>query len=139
MLASKMGRITNPSFAIRLVYAVCLAGATYNHATIVAIHGIGWDYGGLPAFVCAYWTSLTLIDALAAVLLLTAPRPGLALTAAIIVSDVAINAWVGLAYGFDVPAFLAQVLFLLFVMATVRIAWRLEPAAGRRHQPTQRR
>jgi len=116
----------NPSFPIRLVYAVCLAGATYNHARIVAVHGLAWDYGGLPGFVCVFWTALTFIDALGVVLLMTLPMPGLALTAAIIVCDVLVNAWVGLAYGFDIAAFAAQALFLVFVMATIGIAWRAE-------------
>jgi len=116
----------NPSFPIRLVYAVCLAGATYNHARIVAVHGLAWDYGGLPGFVCVFWTALTFIDALGVVLLMTLPMPGLALTAAIIVCDVLVNAWVGMAYGFDIAAFAAQALFLVFVMATIGIAWRAE-------------
>lgn len=121
-----MKRARHPSFPIRLVYAICLAGATYNHARIVATHGLDWNYGGLPVPVCVFWTALTFIDPLAAILLMTTPRPGLALTVAIIVSDVVVNAWVGATYGFDVAAFSAQALFLVFVLSTVRIAWRGE-------------
>ena len=116
----------NSSFLIRLIYAICLAGASFNHARIVAAHGLDWNYGGLPVFVCVFWTALTFVDALAVILLMTKPRLGLGLATAIIVCDVMINAWVGVSYGFDIASFVAQALFLLFVMSTVRIAWRSE-------------
>jgi len=114
------------SFLIRLIYAICLAGATFNHARVVAAYCLNWNYGGLPAFVCIFWTALTFIDPLAVILLMAKPLWGLGLTAAIIVCDVAVNSWVGLTYGFDIASFLAQALFLLFVLATVGIAWRAE-------------
>jgi len=116
----------NSSLLIRVIYAICLTGATYNHASTVAAHGLFWNYGGLPVFICSFWTALTFIDAGAVILLMTKPLPGLALASAIIVCDVIINSWVGVTYGFDIPAFLAQVLFLTFVMSTVSIAWRAE-------------
>jgi hypothetical protein len=116
--------VRNPSFLIRLIYAICLAGASSNHARIVAAHGLDWNYGGLPVFVCVFWTALTFVDALAVILLMTKPIFGLALATAIIVCDVVVNAWVGMRYGFDVAAFFAQALFLVFVMSTVGIAWR---------------
>ena len=72
-----MKRIWNASFSIRLVYALCLAGATYNHARIVAEHGLTWDYGGLPFLVSSFWTALTFIDALAVILLLASPLRGM--------------------------------------------------------------
>lgn len=125
-----MPKARNRSFSIRLIYALCLAGASYNHARIVAAHGILWDYGGLPPFVCFFWTALTFIDPLAVILLMTTPLIGLALAVAIIVSDVAINSWVGLTYGIDIASFSAQALFLIFVMSTVRFAWRPESAGG---------
>jgi hypothetical protein len=118
--------VRNSSFLIRLIYAICLAGASFNHARIVAAHGLDWNYGGLPVFVCVFWTALTFVDALAVILLMTKPILGLCLATAIIVCDVVINAWVGVSYGFDVASFVAQALFLLFVMSTVGIAWRSE-------------
>lgn len=117
----------DPSFLIRLIYAICLAGASFNHARIVASHGLDWNYGGLPVFVCVFWTALTFVDALAIILLMTKPILGLGLTTAIIVCDVVINAWVGMKYGIDVVAFSAQVLFLIFVISTVKTAWRSSP------------
>lgn len=110
-------------FSIRLIYALCLAGATFNHTRIVLQYGLNWDYGGLPAFVCTFWTALTFLDPIAILFLLAKPRLGVALTAAIIVADVAVNGWVAANYGIDAIAFAAQVAFLVFVVATVRIAW----------------
>ena len=56
-------------------------------------------------------------------LLFARPKTGLLLTVAIMAADVAVNWWVGMACGFYVAAFSAQVVFMLFVMATVRRAW----------------
>ncbi len=82
----------------------------------------------MPVFVCVFWTALTFIDALAVILLMTKPKLGLGITVAIIVCDVVINSGVGVTYGFDIASFLAQALFLVFVMSTVGIAWRSESA-----------
>ena len=121
-----MKPLHTPSFLIRFIYAVCLAGASYNNTRIVVAHGLTWNYGGLPVFVCAFWTALTFIDAFAVILLFTKPILGLGLTITIIVSDVVINFWVGLTYGFDIASLLAQALFLLFVISTIGTAWRFE-------------
>jgi hypothetical protein len=51
---------------------------------------------------------------------------GATLATAIIVCDVVVNAWVGMRYGFDIASFFAQVLFLVFVISTVGIAWRFD-------------
>lgn len=88
--------------------------------------GLKWDYGGVPLFVSTFWTALTFIDALAVILLFARPRYGLVTTVAIIVSDVAVNTWVGMVYGIDVAAFSAQMVFLLFVLLTVRTVWRTD-------------
>jgi hypothetical protein len=101
-----------------------MTGAAWNHARILFEHGLGWDYGGIHPFVATFWTSLTFFDSLAVLLLLTRPRAGLALTTLIIVSDVLINACVGLTYGFDLASFAAQFIFMVFVLATVGRAWR---------------
>lgn len=131
-----MKTVRNPSFLIRLIYAVCLAAASYNHARIVAAHGLDWNYGGLPILVCIFWSALTFIDALAVILLMTKPILGLGLAVAIIVCDVVINSWVGMKYGFDIASFLAQALFLLFVLSTVGIAWRSEASRTLRQHPS---
>jgi hypothetical protein len=97
---------------------------------------LDWNYGGLPVFVCIFWTALTFFDPLAVILLMTKPVLGLALTVAIIVFDVAINSWVGMTYGFDIASFVAQALFLVFVMSTVGIAWRSESGKRLQQQAT---
>jgi hypothetical protein len=112
------------STAVRALYALCMAGAAFNHARIVADHGLFWDYGGIAPFYAVFWTSLTFVDTLAVLLLLARPRAGLALTVAVIVIDVLVNASVGLRYGFDWAAFGAQCLFLMIVLATIGTAWR---------------
>jgi hypothetical protein len=86
-------------------------------------HGLWWNYGGIHPFYATFWTSLTFFDSLAVLLLLTRPRVGLVLTTLIIVSDVVINASVGLTYGIDLASFGAQFVFMVFVLGTVRLAW----------------
>jgi hypothetical protein len=94
--------------------------------SIVATHGLLWDYGGAPILTRIYWTSLTFLDPLAAVLLFFRPRAGILLTLAIIVSDVAHNTWIIWRSGaVDWLNFMyvSQVAFLLFVVLTVSRAW----------------
>lgn len=112
------------AIVIRTLYALCMAGAAFNHARIVLAHGLGWNYGGVHPLLATFWTALTFIDPLAVILLVLRPRAGLALTAAVIVCDVIVNACAGLAYAFDWAAFGAQVLFLVVVLATFGAAWR---------------
>ena len=112
----------NPSSVIRVIYAICLTGAAWNHARILFEHGLWWNYGGIHPFYATFWTSLTFFDSLAVLLLLTRPRAGLVLTTLIIVSDVLINACAGLSYGFDLASFVAQFIFMVFVLGTVRCA-----------------
>lgn len=112
------------AIAIRVLYAVCMTGAAFNHARIVVAHGLNWDYGGVHPLLAFFWTALTFVDPLAVILLALRPRTGLLLTAAIIVVDVIVNACAGFAYGVDWAAFGAQALFLAVVLATFRAAWR---------------
>jgi hypothetical protein len=93
-------------------------------------HGVLWDYGGAHLFTRIYWTSLTLLDPLAALLLFVRPHVGLFLVVVIISSDMLHNTLVG------VPSlnamYLSQVAFLLFVASTVYVAWRGLPSEPRR-------
>lgn len=117
------------SLALRAVFALSLLAGAWTHFRILAAHGLLWDYGGVPGFTRVFWTSLTFLDPLAAILLFLKPRVGLALTVGIIVLDVAHNAWfyahVSLhPSGYLNWMFVSQVAFLLFVLLTIRIAWR---------------
>ena len=116
---------------IRIVYALCLAGATVNHVRAVLAHG--WLREGLPAATTLYWGSLTFLDPLAVVLLFLRPRLGIALTGAIIASNVAHNLWFMASHPLrgslveDVTSsafMISQIAFLLFVAVTAPIAWR---------------
>jgi hypothetical protein len=79
-----------------------------------------------------YWSSLTFLDPLAAVLVFVRPRMGITLTAGIIVTDVAHNLWFTAAHPLsasfveDVTSsalMMSQIAFLLFVAATAPFAW----------------
>lgn len=118
---------------LRIIYAMCLLGATCTHVAILWQHGVLWDYGGAHLFTRIYWTSLTFLDPLAALLLFVRPHVGVILTVAIIMSDVLHNALVG---GVLLNwMFVSQVAFLLFVASTVYIAWRGVPS-GPHHEAT---
>jgi hypothetical protein len=118
----------NMPVILRGTYAVCLLVATCTHVLIVVTHGLLWDYDGAPIFTRIYWTSLTFLDPLAAVLLLVRPRAGILLTLAIIVSDVAHNTWLmqrSVAADWRDFRYVSQVAFLLFVLLTISRAWRV--------------
>jgi len=98
-------------------------------------HGIFWNYGGVGWVSAAFWTSLAVADPVAAACLFIWPRVGLALTSGIIALDVLHNGII-FSQSFFHPsernlwtytAFGLQVAFLLFVIATVRVAWSQAP------------
>lgn len=115
---------------MRVIYALCLLGATWNHWTAICLHGIFWDYGGLPKASTTFWTMLALIDPVAVILLFWKPNIGVAATAFIIVVDVIHNVWITARY---FPPLLqwsagrwqiiAQIAFLIFVATTAAFAW----------------
>jgi uncharacterized membrane protein len=110
---------------LRTIYATCLLAGMSTHAATAWRHGLLWDYGGVPQFTRVYWTSLTFLDPLAAILLLVCPRVGLIATLAIISSDVAHNLWFFQRYHFPFNWLLvAQCAFLIFVVTTFPSAWR---------------
>lgn len=122
---------------VRTAYAACLLGATFNHAGVVARHGLFWDYGGVPAASAVFWTSLTALDPMTAILLFVWPNAGVAATGAIIVTDVIHNTWITAQYAPPHRAFgammadpfmVSQIAFMLFVMATMPIARSRSPA-----------
>lgn len=115
---------------IRLVYALCLAGATINHVRAVLTYG--WLRHDVPLATAVYWSSLTVLDPVAALLLFIRPRVGVALTVAIILSDAAHNLWfrathpLSASFIEDVTSsffMMSQVAFLMFVAFTAPMAW----------------
>jgi len=124
--ADRSGRL------IRVIYAICLLAATLDHASVLVLHGVFWNYGGSPLATVIFWTGLTVADPLAAALLFFRPRRGVILTVVIIVADVVHNI---LFAAIDLHAHPApfhpldywqvalQVAFMVFVLVTARIAW----------------
>ncbi|MDB5424139.1 MAG: hypothetical protein JWQ29_1555 [Phenylobacterium sp.] len=131
-----MGRRVNRSgLLIRSAYALCLLVATCTHAVPLIQHGVFWTYGGAGLVSTVFWTSLAIADPVAAACLFVWPRVGLVLTSAIIGLDVVHNAIVFRDVLVQPPerhlwtytAFGLQLAFLLFVIATVRVAWSQAP------------
>ncbi|MEO0499933.1 MAG: hypothetical protein AAF205_05155 [Pseudomonadota bacterium] len=115
------------TIVIRLILSVGFAIGTAFHIVDVATHG--WlPYRAAPPAINAFWTSLTLFDPLAILLLWWRPRYGLILAHVIMIADVLINAYASIAI-WHIPlvengALLAQFLFLVFLAVTARFVWR---------------
>src|SRR5688572_29587992 len=95
--SAKKAPVAKASLILRVIYAVCLVGATCVHLDLHFRSGVllgDLAAFGYPLFSRLYWSALTLLDPLAAVMLFVLPRAGLLLAAAIIVSNVTHNSWV---------------------------------------------
>lgn len=90
----------------RIAIAVLVAGFAIGTTThTLHLINVGWIvFDNAPTWMNVYWTALTALDPLAAVLLIWRRPVGLALGAAIILSDVGINSYalygLGLPFGF---------------------------------------
>lgn len=62
------------SHIVRSIWAACLLVGGLNHARILLQNGLLWDYGGMAWASAAYWSSLTIVDPVAAVLLFARPK-----------------------------------------------------------------
>jgi len=125
------------SLIFRVIYAVCLAGAAYNHWVTIFQHGLFWDHGGFPKASDTFWTILALLDPAVVILLFARPNAGVAATAAIIVADVIHNLWFEEHYFppllralADTPQVIEQIAFMIFVLATLPMAWRRLPPSA---------
>lgn len=113
--------------AIGVLVAGFAIGTTMHVLTLV---DRGWMVNpSAPVWMNGYWTALTFLDPLAAVLLLRSRRAGLVLALAIMLSDVAINsyalhlfAWPGLP-----AAVQLQTVFLGFLLGAAGFLWRKAP------------
>lgn len=130
----RISNLERYSLYLRLIYVLCLCGATWTHLHVALVHGLWWDYGGAAPLTQIYWTSLLFIDPLTVLLLLLSPAAGLILCVAVIVTDVVHNSWFALHHPIRMDLYLSQIAFLLFVATTVRIAWR-----GAASRPATRR
>lgn len=108
---------------VRIVYVLCLAAGTYTHASILARHGWRWNYGGKPLGTVLFWSALTLLDPIVAILLFARPRLGITLLMLLMLSDVIHNTWIIYVYGGVVWMVADQWVFLIFVLATAQTLW----------------
>lgn len=118
---------------VRSIWAACLLIAGLNHARILFLHGLRWDYGGVNAASAAYWSSLTVLDPVVAGLLFIRPKVGIPATIGLIITNVVHNIAMTvrhvpqselIAHAASDPFLLSQIGFMLFVAATARTAWR---------------
>jgi hypothetical protein len=118
------------SVIVRSLWAACLLIAGLNHARLLVQHGLFWDYGGLNPTSAAYMISLTLLDPLIAALLFIKPRLGIPATVVLIVTNVIHNLATIAHFAppgeflsrASHPITLSQIAFMLFVIATARLA-----------------
>lgn len=110
---------------ILLIYILAFSGATFNHVSDLVEFGL-FPYSemyGVPAFMNIYWTSLTLLDPLAILVLLLHVRRGCILYLAIMLSDVAVNIYAEIKFWkqplTESYGLILQVAFLLFLLLTV--------------------
>src|SRR2546428_1220644 len=121
-MVSSLPRLDRP---VLIVFSICLAAACAVHVTDLWQHGwLPYHFAPLPLNV--YWTTLTFLDAFAAVLLLWQPRTGLALVLLIIASDVALNLFARFYLHLHLRpvALLLQVLFFVVVVVATLYARR---------------
>lgn len=114
-------------FLVRVIYAICLVGAGFNHLSTLLTHGLFWDYNNAPLFTRFFWTSLTFFDPIAELLLFLKPKLGLTLTFLIIFIDVLHNGWMLLLEERSLfnYMYISQFLFLIIVVLTIRIPWKV--------------
>ena len=116
---------------VKVIFAIYIFGFCYgttNH--IIDIHRdglLGYDY--VPLAINIYWTTLTVLDPLAIILLLFLPFLGMVLSVLIMITDLAVNISVALYYYLQTGTFadgrlFLQIAFGLFVFITVPLAWK---------------
>ena len=114
---------------IRLVYILCMAGATFNH-WIDVITGGFLPYTYAPLSLNIYWTSLTAIDPLVVSLLIFKPKAGIYAVAVLIFTNIPINA-LAEQFIFKTGVFThwqtqSQLAFGIFVLLTLPIALKTD-------------
>ncbi len=117
--------------SILVFFVLALLVATYNHINDICIGGLFpyTERWGTPEIFNWYWTSLTLLDPLAVILLVFHTRAGYVAALCIMFTDVPINLYAN-AYYWHIPLlynylFLMQIAFLVFLLVTSRRVWKL--------------
>ena len=123
--------------------AVFVTAAVLAYGTVVHVLQLlagGWDpYPSVPGWLAVYFVSLTVLDPLAAALLLLRRRAGLMLGCAVLVTDAAANGYANYAIDASVGLTVGRVghavitlLALALLVATPRLWPWLRPAAMHR-------
>jgi hypothetical protein len=130
-----MSKITRPKWSdyprivkiFFVIYMLCFLWATKNHILDIWRGGF-LPYSYAPLAFNIYWTSLTLLDPLAIVLLYYLPYHGMVLAVLIMVSDIAVNLYATYSFGnsdiFSDRLLQLQILFGIFLFLTVPILWK---------------
>ena len=107
------------------VYVACFAIGTVSHALDFLLLGLR-PYSWGPPMLEAFWSSLVVLDPIAAGLLLFGQRrAGLALAAIIMVCDVAANSYAFFVLGIEgfAVALPLQTAFFGFVLGSIGFLW----------------
>ena len=115
---SRLGRI------IQVGWIAGFLVGTITHVLDLADGGVD-TYGEFPPALRVFWISLTLLDPLAALLVVLKRRAGIALGLAIIVSDIAVNWTVFFTIGgHSLFGVVTQSSFAVFLLSTAVPLWR---------------
>lgn len=118
---------------ILIIQSIAMLSGTATHLLWVVNNGFLSENYKAPFFSMLFWDSLTFLDPVAALLLITRPKTGIWLTAAIITIDVIHNTIFGFTYRepfadpFSLPGamkdnwmLLCQISFGIFVLITLK-------------------
>ena len=120
MIFKKLNTKTKVILAIQ---SISMLGATSTHLMMIINNGFLSEEYNIPFFSVVFWDSLTFLDPLAAILLVTKPKTGVWLTATIMVVDVFHNSiLLPLLSTIELPHWMiiSQIVFLLFVLVTFK-------------------
>lgn len=108
---------------IYLLYIVAFFIATSTHTRDLILGGF-LPYTGKPLWANIYWTSLTLADPLAVVILLLSLRKGIVMYGVIIISDVIINLYFTMSLAGPLGIFNIFMLGQLAFLIVFALTWK---------------
>ena len=113
--------------ALRVFQVLWVLGflvGTTTHTADLILGGVN-AYSGFPLGVRLFWVTLTILDPVAAALLLFRRRSGIMLGGAVIIADIAVN-WTVFAVvgGLSYFGVISQSLFAALIVVTARPLWR---------------
>jgi hypothetical protein len=131
MFASRLFDLSREDFNlirfIVIVYIIGFSAGTTTHIMDIVKFGLfGYYWVSLPINV--YWTSLTILDPLAVVLMIFKPYWGIVLSVLIMVSDLSVNIYTAIIYymekgNLDIFHLSFQIPFGVFIFITAPILW----------------